>query len=260
MTPHADHQPMMEASHITHYFVGDGQPLHVLQDVSFALDRNEIVCLVGPSDCGKSTLLRVLAGLLAPAAGEVTLAGQPVREPHPHVGIVFQNANLMPWRTVLENIALPLELSGLPGGERRSAAGELIGLVGLAGFEDNYPAELSGGMAQRVAIARALIQSPEVLLLDEPFGALDALTREALGTELLRIWSARQSTILMVTHSISEAILLADHVLVMTPRPGSIGAAFSVGLPRPRTLTMLHSPEAGALASAIREALQLYTT
>ena len=245
------------ADGITHFYESDGGPLHVLDDVGFGLARNEFVCLVGPSGCGKSTLLRILAGLLPPTGGSVWLDGEPVLRPHRKIGVVFQQSNLMPWRTVLDNIALPLELEGAGAEERHAAARELIALVGLEGFEAAYPAELSGGMAQRVAIARALIQEPEVLLLDEPFGALDAMTRDLLGEELLRIWQARHSTVLMVTHSISEAILLADHVLVMSPRPGHIEAAFTVNLPRPRTLEVLHCAEAGELARAIRAALRV---
>ncbi len=244
------------AEHINHVFDGDSGPLAALHDVTFSLGRDELICLVGPSGCGKSTLLRVLAGLIVPTGGRVLLDGLPINGPDPRVGMVFQASNLMPWRTVIENVALPLELAGVPRAGREDAARDLLALVGLEGFETLYPAELSGGMAQRVAIARALIGQPEVLLMDEPFGALDAMTREILSEELLRIWQARQSTILMVTHSISEAILLADHVLVMSPRPGTIEACYEVTLPRPRTLDMLHRPEAGDLAAAIRAAIR----
>ncbi len=252
-----DETATLVASHLSHEYRTDSGPLPVLHDVNLRLGRNTFTCLVGPSGCGKSTLLRLLAGLLPPTSGSITLDGQAITEPHPGIGHVFQEANLMPWRSVLDNIALPLELQGVDRTVREEAACELVALVGLAGFESAYPAELSGGMAQRVAIARALIQRPEVLLLDEPFGPLDALTRDLLGEELLRIWQARSTTVLMVTHSISEAILLADRVLVMSPRPGQIAADFAVHLPRPRTLAMLHRPEAGALAQAIRGALRL---
>ncbi len=253
--PHPD--PILLAQHISHVFESDTGPLPVLDDVSLGLDRSEFVCLVGPSGSGKTTLLRILAGLIAPTQGTVSVDGEPVSEPHRKIGLVFQQANLMPWRTVLDNIALPLELEGADRAAREAAARDLVALVGLAGFEASYPAELSGGMAQRVAIARALMQQPEVLLLDEPFGALDAMTRDLLGEELLRIWQASRSAVLMVTHSIPEAVLLADHVLVMGPRPGRIEAAFPVDLPRPRTLDTLRDPLAGELTHAIRAAIRL---
>jgi NitT/TauT family transport system ATP-binding protein len=214
------------------------------------------VSLVGPSGCGKTTLLRILAGLVTPTSGTVAVGGQPIAAPHPGIALVFQHANLMPWRTVLDNITLPLELQGADRPARDEAARELIALVGLEGFESSYPAELSGGMAQRVAIARALIHAPQVLLLDEPFGALDAMTRDLLGEELLRIWQTRHGTVLMVTHSIAEAVLLSDRVLVMSPRPGHLEATFPVGLPRPRAVEMLHSPAAGNLILAIRDAIR----
>jgi NitT/TauT family transport system ATP-binding protein len=249
--------PVLNAAHLSHVFESDGGWLPVLRDVSLSLNRGEFVCLVGPSGCGKTTLLRILSGLLEPGEGTVAIDNQPIVGPHRKVGNVFQQANLMPWRTVQDNIALPLELNGVSKPARIAAARDLIDLVGLLGFESAYPAELSGGMAQRVAIARALIQDPEVLLLDEPFGPLDALTRDVLGEELLRIWQARHSAVLMVTHSISEAVLLADRVLVMSPRPGHIEATFPIDLPRPRTLDMVHSPAAGRVAEAVRAAIRL---
>jgi NitT/TauT family transport system ATP-binding protein len=169
---------------------------------------------------------------------------------------VFQKANLMPWRSVLANIRLPLELQGVAPAEAESRARELIELVGLAGFDDHLPRALSGGMEQRVAIARALVHNPDVLLLDEPFGALDALTRERMGTELLRIWDARRKTVVMVTHSIAEALLLADRVLVLSPRPGRVRLALPVALPRPRAMAMEHSPQFGELAGQIRAAIE----
>jgi len=244
------------AHEVSHAFPEKDGLLHVLDRVSMTVSPREFVCVVGPSGCGKSTLLRVLSGLLTPTSGTVTLGGDPVAQTPRRIGHVFQQANLMPWRTVLDNIMLPLELAGAPLAERRQAAQELIALVGLDGFEAYYPAELSGGMAQRVAIARALIIAPEMILLDEPFGALDALTRERMGQELLRIWAARQTTVVMVTHSIGEAVLLADCVLVMSPRPGHIEARVPITLPRPRDLGMLHSSQAGELAAAIRGAIR----
>jgi NitT/TauT family transport system ATP-binding protein len=247
----------LDAENISHTFDADTNPLPVLRDISIHLPQDSFTCLVGPSGCGKSTLLRILSGLLIPQSGTVTLCGDPVTNPDKNIGYVFQQANLMPWRTVIDNVALPLELSGVERDERESAARDLIALVGLEGFETAYPAELSGGMAQRVAIARALIHHPDVLLLDEPFGALDALTRDLLAEELLRIWRARSSTVFMVTHSISEAVLLADTVLVMSPRPGQIEKTFTVDLPRPRHLRMIHYPEAGRLVRAIRAAIRL---
>ena len=251
------HSPILVATHISHSYPGEAGPTPAVHDASLTLYEGEFACLVGPSGCGKSTLLRILSGLLQPTSGTVTIDGQPVDGPHHRIGHVFQQANLMPWRTVRENITLPPELNGVPGEERRAVADDLIKLVGLAGFADAYPAELSGGMAQRVAIARALIQQPEVLLLDEPFGALDAMTRDLLGEELLRIWRTHGGTILMVTHSIPEAVLLADRVLVMSPRPGTIDASFPIDLPRPRTLDHLHSARAGDLSRAIRDSLRL---
>jgi NitT/TauT family transport system ATP-binding protein len=230
--------------------------LAVLKDVTFDVKSGEFVCLVGPSGCGKSTLLRILAGLLRPDEGRVWLAGEPMTAPRRQVGLVFQQANLMPWRTVMGNVMLPLELSVVSQEQARAQARGLIDLVGLGEFVRAYPAELSGGMAQRVAIARALAYDPAVLLLDEPFGSLDALTRERMGQELLRIWRARRKTVLMVTHSVPEAVFLADRVLVLSPRPGTVTAASAVELPRPRDLTLLESKAFGALARRVRAAIR----
>jgi NitT/TauT family transport system ATP-binding protein len=230
--------------------------LIALGGVSFAVSTGEFVCLVGPSGCGKSTLLRILAGLLRPDQGQVWLNQREMTAPRRQVGIVFQQANLMPWRTVLGNVLLPLELLGTPRLQAHAQASELIELVGLDEFARAYPAELSGGMAQRVAIARALAHDPDVLLLDEPFGSLDALTRERMGQELLRIWHARRKTVLMVTHSISEAVFLADRVLVLSPRPGTVVATAPVELSRPRDLALLESEAFGALTGKVRAAIR----
>ena len=250
--------PILAADHISHAYPTDSGSLIALRDVSLTIQPNEFVSLVGPSGSGKSTLLHILAGLTTPQSGTVMLDGYSLRKPDRRIGFVFQDANLMPWRTVMENVALPLELAGASRTERDSSARDFIELMGLTGFEAAHPAALSGGMAQRVALARALITQPDVLLMDEPFGALDALTREQLGEELLRIWQAQpRSAVLMVTHSIQEAILLADHVLVMSPRPGHIESQFEINLPRPRTLYALGSPEAASLAKAIRAAIRI---
>ncbi len=229
--------------------------LRALDQVSFGANRNSFVCVVGPSGCGKSTLLRLLGGLLHPSTGEIQFEGFRLEGPRRRIGFVFQQANLMPWRTALENIALPLELQGVSSAGQFERAGSLLDLVGLRGFEASLPRDLSGGMAQRVAIARALVHRPDLLLLDEPFGSLDALTRERMAFELMRIWRARTVTVVMVTHSIPEAVLLADRVLVLSPRPGTVALDLPIELPRPRRLEMTHTPEFGALALQIRSAI-----
>jgi NitT/TauT family transport system ATP-binding protein len=215
-----------------------GDLVHALQDIALEVREEEFVSLVGPSGCGKSTLLRMVAGLTPPSAGVVRVRGAEVRAPFPDVGIVFQSAVLLPWRTVLDNVLFSIEMLGQRRDSARDRALALIELAGLGGFERRYPWELSGGMQQRVAICRALVHDPGLLLMDEPFGALDAMTREEMGFELLRIWEERRKTILFVTHSIAEAILLADRVVVMTPRPGRLARVLEVGLPRPRTAAM----------------------
>ena len=225
--------------------------VHAVHDLSFSLAPNEFVSLIGPSGSGKSTLLRVLAGLIPPTHGTFEY-----HQRQPKVGLVFQNANLMPWRRVIDNVGLPLELQGVPQSQIEKRALELIQLVGLEGFEQAYPRDLSGGMAQRVAIARSLMQDPDVLLLDEPFGSLDDLTRERMGDELLHIWQARRKTVLMVTHSISEAVYLSDRVLTLSPRPGMIKLSLNIDLPRPRTPNLRAASEFSALAQTLRESLR----
>ncbi len=237
-------------SYLSVTFPNGNGGLEALRDISFEVQPREFLCVLGPSGCGKTTLLRVLAGLLQPTSGIITFHEH--TEKLPETGFVFQNANLMPWRSVLQNITLPLELADAPQDEIRKKATDLIDLVGLQGFEGNWPKDLSGGMAQRVAIARALIHDPDLLLLDEPFGALDALTRERMGTELLRIWQVRQKTVVMVTHSISEAVFLADRVLVLSSRPGSINLDLKIELPRPRAEEMRYSDHFGKLVKKIR--------
>lgn len=247
-------QPFLTAVHINHTF--DNLP--VLANVSLTIPAGGFVALVGPSGIGKSTLLRILAGLLRPSAGQIHMANDNRQEP---IGLVFQRDNLMPWRTVAENVRLPLELVGVNGREADGRVQKMINLVGLAGFEKNYPAQLSGGMAQRVALARALVHEPTFLLLDEPFGALDALTRERMGLELLRIWQAMPVTVFMVTHSIGEAVFLADEVLVMGGRPGNgrpatITHRIPTGLPRPRDLAMQRTAVFQDCVTAVRLAIE----
>jgi len=226
--------------------------LRALEDVSFEICPREFVCFLGPSGSGKTTLLRILAGILQPSAGEVHF----LDSRQPKIGMVFQQSNLMPWRTVTENIKLPLELEGMEESKARTRAQEMIELVGLDGFEDNWPRDLSGGMAQRVALARALIHDPDLLLLDEPFGSLDAITRERMWTELSRIWQAKQKTVIMVTHSINESLFLADRVLVLTQRPGRVKLDLEVDLPRPRREDIRYTPHFGKLARKLRQAIE----
>ena len=243
-------EPALRVKDLQVIFSDASGVVHALHDLSFELAPNGFLSIIGPSGCGKSTLLRVLAGLVSPTRGTFHF-----NKDHPRVGMVFQKANLMPWRRVIDNITLPLELQSLPNEEVLARAHDLIKLVRLEGFEQAYPRDLSGGMAQRVAIARALIQDPDVLLLDEPFGALDALTRDLMGEELLHIWQARRKTVLMVTHSIPEAIYLSDQVLVLSPRPGKLILDQAISLPRPRTSEMRYSAEFGNLTHSIREKL-----
>jgi len=234
-----------------------GGTLSALGPISFQIEPGTFVCLIGPSGCGKSTLIRLLGGLQAPTRGQAFLDGHPIHEPSRRVGLMFQDANLMPWRTVLENIALPLELAGVAPDVRTQAARALLPKLGLSeAFAQSYPAELSGGMAQRVALGRVLIQEPEVLLLDEPFGALDALTREQISLDLMQMWNAGGQTALMVTHNIHEALLLADRILVLSPRPGQVAADIPVTLPRPRSITDAYRDDFGALAATVRAAIQ----
>ena len=226
-----------------HFFSADGGRTVALDDVSLDIGRNEFVALVGPSGCGKSTLLRILAGLIKPSAGRVEVGGQALIEPRERTGIVFQAATLLPWANVLDNILFPVRVTGKPvTAALQDTAHELIKVAGLKGFETRSPRELSGGMQQRVAICRALLNDPDLLLMDEPFGALDALTREEMTLELLRIWAVRPKTVVFVTHSIAEAVLLADRVVVMSARPGRIADVLDIALPRPRNFSMSGLP------------------
>ena len=248
-------KPILVADHLQMVFTSPDSPLEALAEASFSVALNEFVSIIGPSGCGKSTLLRILAGLVSPTSGRVLLDGEPLREPQRKIGFVFQHANLMPWRTALRNVMLPLEIQAVPRAEAERKARELLELVGLTDFADALPRDLSGGMRQRVALARAFVYDPEVLLLDEPFGALDALTRERMNWELLRIWEVRRKTVLMVTHDIQEAVFLSDRVLAMTPLPGRMKREVNIDLPRPRTQEDLYSPRFLTLARTLRDSL-----
>ncbi len=229
--------------------------LVALSDIDFTVGDGEFVSIVGPSGCGKSTLLRILAGLMPPTVGEANLAGTAIAGPRRDIGVVFQSPVLFPWRSVLANAELPVDVQRLDRGAMRTRALDLLKLVGLEGFENRYPRELSGGMQQRVSLVRALIHDPALLLMDEPFGALDAMTRETMHIELQRIWMERRKTIVFITHSIAEAVFLADRVLVMTPRPGRISAELTVDLPRPRALEAVNTEAFGTYVRQIRECL-----
>ncbi|PLX36336.1 MAG: ABC transporter [Hyphomicrobiales bacterium] len=230
--------------------------LEALRGVDMTVGRHEFVAVLGPSGCGKSTLLRLTAGLIKPTSGTVEVFGYKVHEPRDDVGIVFQKPTLLPWANVEDNVVFPIRHKvGRVAPEDRERARDLIEMVGLKGFEKRLPSELSGGMQQRVGIARALLLDPDILLMDEPFSALDALTREEMGFELLRIWQERPKTVLFITHSISEAVLLADRVIVMSERPGSVIADFTVPLPRPRTVDSTQSKDMHEFASHLRSLL-----
>jgi len=237
------------------YLPRQGPPVFALDDVTFSVGAGEFLTVVGPSGCGKSTLLRLVGGLIACTRGEVLRDGSPVAGPSREVGIVFQHPTLLPWRTVWQNVLLPLEVAGPPTEADARRARALLDTAGLGGFERMYPHELSGGMQQRVAICRALVARPHVLLMDEPFGALDAMTREQMNIELLRIWREYRTTVLFVTHSIPEAVFLSERVLVLTPRPGRVARLLEVDLPRPRTLGMMASPRFAELTGAVRASL-----
>jgi NitT/TauT family transport system ATP-binding protein len=233
-------------------------PVCALEAISLEVRQQEFLCIIGPSGCGKSTILGLAAGLLKPSRGEVHISGQSIEQARGahQIGLVFQDAVLLPWRTVRENIALPLEVLKLPKSERAQKIDTVLELVRLDGFDNRFPHELSGGMRQRLGIARALSFDPQILLMDEPFGALDAITRDKMSIELLRIWEQRQKTVIFVTHSISEAAFLSDRVVVMTPRPGRIRAVIENALPRPRTLAMRDAPEFIALSRRLRDMLE----
>jgi NitT/TauT family transport system ATP-binding protein len=246
------HTPILTIQNLSAVFPDNNGGLRALDNISFDVSPREFVCVLGPSGSGKTTLLRILAGLISPTSGSFLFG----HGEQPSTGMVFQQANLMPWRTVTENIKLPLEVKQVEETSARDKAQEMIELVGLQGFEASLPRDLSGGMAQRVAIARALIHDPDLLLLDEPFGSLDALTRERMWNELSHIWQVRQKTVIMVTHSINESLFLADRVLVLTQRPGKVKLDLNVELPRPRQDDIRYTPAFGILAKKLRSAIE----
>jgi NitT/TauT family transport system ATP-binding protein len=236
------------------YASGDG-PVRALDDVSLDIQRGEFVSILGPSGCGKSTLMMIAAGLLPPSTGAISVGGAPVTRPRADAGIVFQSPVLLEWRTALGNVMLQAEARKMERATAEKRAYELLDSVGLRGFEAKYPAELSGGMRQRVSICRALIHKPSQLLMDEPFGALDALTRDQLVLDLQSIWDEQRMTVLFITHSVAEAIFLSDRVVVMTPRPGRIERIIDINMPRPRTLAARETP---AFAQYSRQILDLF--
>ncbi|MBN8958130.1 MAG: ABC transporter ATP-binding protein [Rhizobiales bacterium] len=248
-------KPVIEVRHLSKIYGDGSDAVTALDDVDFSVREGEFLSIVGPSGCGKSTLLKILAGLLLRTHGDALLNGTPIEGARRDIGVVFQSPVLFPWRSVLGNVLLPADVQRLDRGKMTKRAQDLIALVGLAGFEKRYPSELSGGMQQRVALVRALIHDPALLLMDEPFGALDALTRESMNVELQRIWLERRKTVVFITHSTAEAVFLADRVMVMTPRPGKIEDLFDVDLPRPRPLDIMTTEPFGQYVRRVRKAL-----
>ncbi len=253
---HAAPVPAIELQAVAKVFARrGGDPVQALSAIDLTAAEQEFVTIVGPSGCGKSTLLKILAGLTRPSSGRVLVNGTQVTAPRRDVGIVFQSPVLLPWRTALENVMLPITIYRQPTEPALRHAAELFELVGLTGFEKSYPHELSGGMQQRVAIARALIHRPRMLLMDEPFGALDALTRQIMNLELTRIWETDRKTVVLITHDINEALFLGDRVLVMSARPGRIVETIDVDLPRPRDVSVMADPRFVAHAAHIQRLL-----
>jgi len=239
------------------YMTRDGKGILALEDISFQIEEQEFISIAGPSGCGKSTFLKILAGIIPKSSGEILLHGTPVTGPRKDIGVVFQSPVLLPWRTVLKNVMVPVEVQKRDKREHKQRAMQLLELVGLKGFEDKFTFELSGGMQQRVGIGRALICDPAILLMDEPFAALDAMTRENMNMELLRIWRESKKTVFFVTHSIPEAVLLADRVIVLTERPGKIAKIIDVDLPRPRKIDMISTDRFGEFEKKVRELMNV---
>ena len=243
--------PLLTVARVSKRFGAGADAVVAVDDMSFEVGAGEFVSVIGPSGCGKSTLFGIIGGLATATSGEVTVEGTVIRGPHPAVGMVFQEESCFPWRSVVDNVAFPMELAGLPRAERHARARAFIDLVGLRGFERRQPSELSGGMRQRVCIARTLAAKPRILLMDEPFAALDEQTRLLLGDKVLQIQQELRQTTLLITHSITEAVQLSDRIIVMTYRPGRLKRIVTVDLPRPRTSEVVMSPEFGATVAAL---------
>ena len=239
---------LLEVKGVFKLFQVNGNQMEALKNINLDIEENEFVCFIGPSGCGKTTLLRIIAGLEEPSSGEILIEGQPIKGPGTERGMVFQEYSLFPWRTVLDNVAFGLELKGISKDERHEKARQYLKMVELERFEERYPHELSGGMKQRVAIARALVNDPIAILMDEPFGALDAQTRNIMQSELLRIWEEEKKTVIFVTHSVDEAIYLADRIVIMSARPGKIKDVVRIDISRPRSRT---SPQVNAIRDRI---------
>jgi len=244
--------PLIRARGVRKTYLTASGPVESVRPMDFEIRAGEFVSVVGPSGCGKSTLMKMVAGLLPISGGELEVSGRAVQGPQTDVGIVFQSALLLPWRRVIDNILVQAEIRGLPMDRARERAKDLIAMAGLEGFERKYPWELSGGMQQRVAILRALLHDPPLLLMDEPFGALDAMTRERMNTELQRIWMHSGKTVMLITHSIPEAIYLSDRVFVMSERPGGLSAVYDIDLPRPRPLDVMGTDAFAGYARTLR--------
>jgi len=242
---------LLDVAHLTKRFDTAGGTIVAIEDISFSVAQGRFVSIIGPSGCGKSTLFNIIGGLIGGYDGRVSVSGETVRGTHPSIGMVFQEQSTFPWRTVLENVAFPLEIAGVPKAERHARAERFIAMVGLAGFAARYPAELSGGMRQRVALARTLASEPRILLMDEPFAALDEQTRLLLGDRVLQIQQSLQQTTLLITHNLAEAVQLSDRVLVMSYRPGRLLRAVDIALPRPRDSEVVGSAEFGRYVAEI---------
>jgi NitT/TauT family transport system ATP-binding protein len=247
--------PLIQLRQVTKTYHSRGNKTEALSPIDLDVAPGEFVSVLGPSGCGKSTLMMLVAGLLPVSGGSLTVSGQPVTKPVTDVGVVFQQDLLMEWRTALRNVLIQGEMRGIPEAQIKPRALELLDMVGLTGFTDSYPSELSGGMRQRVSICRALVHEPPLLLMDEPFGALDALTRDQMGLDLLRIWNQTQSTVLFITHSISEAIFMSDRVVVFSDRPGRIADDMRIELPRPRRMAMRETSEFTNYVQRVRSTL-----
>lgn len=249
---------VVQGKKLTHIYDSSRGCIHALENVSFEVEEGIFVTFLGPSGCGKTTTLRIITGLIIPTSGEILLKGKPLKKASKDIGVVFQQPNLLPWRTLIKNTLLPLEILGLNDSEDYQRAHDLVKLVGLKGFESKYPAELSGGMQQRAAITRALVHNPSILVMDEPFGALDAITREYMNMEILKIWEKTGKTVIFVTHNLSEAVFLSNKIYVMAPNPGRIVRIVDIDLPRPRTLDLYGQERFVQYEQLIRKTFERY--